>query len=56
MSETLGPILVDGGSIAGLSAATRVNEHGVPALVLEGRDRLGDRIHKIDAAVPFIQR
>ncbi|MEC9000359.1 MAG: NAD(P)-binding protein [Actinomycetota bacterium] len=56
MSETLGPILVDGGSIAGLSAATRVNEHRVPALVLEGRDRLGDRIQTIDAAVPFIQR
>jgi monoamine oxidase len=56
MSEAHAPVLIVGGGIAGLSAATRLKEHGVPVLVLEGRDRLGGRIHTIDVAVPFIQR
>ena len=50
MSETHAPVLIVGGGIAGLSAATRLKEHGVPVLVLEGRDRLGGRIHTIDVA------
>lgn len=44
------PVLIVGGGIAGLSAANRLKENGVPVLVLEGRDRLGGRIHTIDVA------
>jgi polyamine oxidase len=44
------PVLIVGGGIAGLSAAKRLKENGVPVLVLEGRDRLGGRIDTIDVA------
>lgn len=56
MSETHAPVLIVGGGIAGLSTATRLKGHGLPVLVLEGKDRLGGRIQTIDVAVPFIQR
>ncbi len=53
MSETYAtskPVLIVGGGIAGLSAAKRLKEHGLQVLVLEGRDRLGGRIHTTDVA------
>lgn len=43
-------VLIVGGGIAGLSAAKRLKAKGIPVLVLEGRDRLGGRIHTIDVA------
>lgn len=47
---TSNPVLIVGGGIAGLSAAKRLKEKGIPVLVLEGRDRLGGRIHTVDLA------
>jgi squalene-associated FAD-dependent desaturase len=38
-----GRVLVIGGGLAGLAAATGLAEHGVPVTVLEARDRLGGR-------------
>lgn len=49
-SETPGPVLIVGGGMAGLSAAKRLKENGIPVVILEGRDRLGGRIHTIDVA------
>lgn len=46
--ETQERVLIIGGGIAGLTAAKRLKEHGNHVLVLEGRDRLGGRIHTID--------
>ncbi len=43
-------VLIVGGGIAGLSAAKRLKANGIPVLVLEGRDRLGGRVHTIDVA------
>ena len=48
--ETSKPVLIVGGGISGLSAAGRLKEHGLQVLILEGRDRLGGRIHTIDVA------
>ncbi len=44
------PVIIVGGGISGLSAATRLKQAGVPVVVLEGRDRLGGRIHTVDLA------
>ncbi|MBD2578888.1 FAD-dependent oxidoreductase [Oscillatoria sp. FACHB-1406] len=39
------PVLVVGAGIAGLAAAKRLREEGLRVIVLEGRDRVGGRIH-----------
>lgn len=44
------PVIIVGGGVSGLSAATRLKQAGVPVVVLEGRDRLGGRIHTVDLA------
>lgn len=41
------PILVIGGGLAGLAAATRLLERGADVLLLEARDRLGGRVHTV---------
>ncbi|GAA4839959.1 flavin monoamine oxidase family protein [Saccharopolyspora rosea] len=39
------PVAVVGAGYAGLSAALALHDRGVPALVLEGADRVGGRVH-----------
>ena len=48
MTKKQKPIIIVGGGAAGLSAAKRLKEAGVPILLLEGRDRLGGRAHTLD--------
>ncbi|GAA4088153.1 FAD-dependent oxidoreductase [Nocardioides kongjuensis] len=38
------PVLVVGGGLAGLACAARLHREGVPALVLEGGERVGGRV------------
>ncbi len=45
-----GTVIIIGGGVSGLTAANRLKRAGVPVLVLEGRDRLGGRIHTVDLA------
>ena len=40
-------VIVIGGGIAGLACARRLGEKGKQVLILEGRDRLGGRIHSV---------
>lgn len=42
-------VLVIGAGVAGLSAARRLRAHGVDVTVFEARDRVGGRVHTIDA-------
>lgn len=44
----VGPVVVVGAGIAGLSAANALAHAGVPAVVLEARDRVGGRLHTVD--------
>jgi monoamine oxidase len=41
-------VLIVGGGVAGLTAANRLREAGVEAIIIEGRSRLGGRIHTVD--------
>ena len=43
-----GPVVIIGGGVAGLTAAGRLHQAGIDAIVVEGRNRLGGRIHTID--------
>lgn len=43
-------VVVVGAGIAGLTAANALNHAGVECVVLEGRDRLGGRLHTLDLA------
>ncbi|MDB6453700.1 FAD-dependent oxidoreductase [Falsirhodobacter sp. 20TX0035] len=43
-------ILIVGGGLAGLTAAVRLNRAGLSVRLLEARDRLGGRIHSVDAS------
>ncbi len=43
-------VIVIGAGIAGLTVANALAHAGVPCVVLEGRDRLGGRLHTIDLA------
>lgn len=43
-------VIIIGGGVSGLTAANRLKRAGVPVVVLEGRDRLGGRIHTVDLA------
>ena len=45
--ETKKKVVVVGAGISGLRAATVLQKHGVEVIVLEGRDRIGGRIHTI---------
>lgn len=38
------PVIIVGGGLAGLSCATYLHRAGIPALVLEGADRVGGRV------------
>ena len=42
-------VVIIGGGVAGLTAAGRLTEAGIDAVIVEGRSRLGGRIHTIDA-------
>jgi monoamine oxidase len=45
------PIIIVGAGISGLAAAAKLGEAGIPALILEARDRIGGRIftqHAVD--------
>ena len=46
-------VLVIGAGAAGLAAARRLSDHGVPVTVLEARDRVGGRILTAHALAPF---
>ena len=41
-------VVIIGGGVAGLAAAGRLQQTGIDAVVVEGRNRLGGRIHTID--------
>ncbi|MGI9604598.1 MAG: flavin monoamine oxidase family protein [Acidimicrobiales bacterium] len=41
-------VVVIGGGAAGLSAANRLQDAGIDAVIVEGRSRLGGRIHTVD--------
>jgi len=41
-------VVVVGAGIAGLAAAATLTERGFPVVVLEGRDRIGGRIHTVN--------
>jgi len=41
-------VLIVGGGVAGLTAANRLREAGIEAVIIEGRSRLGGRIHTVD--------
>ena len=43
-------VIIIGGGVAGLTAANHLKRSGVPVVILEGRDRLGGRIHTVDLA------
>lgn len=43
MQESQAPVIIIGGGLAGLAAATALAERGIPALLLESRPRLGGR-------------
>jgi monoamine oxidase len=43
-------VLIIGAGVAGLAAATRLSQAGVPTLVLEARDRIGGRVRTIHPA------
>lgn len=49
-SQSDNPVIIVGGGAAGLTAGKRLKENGVPVLILEGRDRLGGRIHTIEVS------
>ncbi|KAA2244044.1 flavin monoamine oxidase family protein [Salinarimonas soli] len=44
------PVLIVGGGLAGLTAAHRLHQAGVPFRLLEARERLGGRILSVDAS------
>ena len=44
------PVIIVGGGLAGLTAARCLHRAGIRFLLLEARDRLGGRIHTVDAA------
>lgn len=41
-------VIIIGGGAAGLSAANRLQDAGIDAVIVEGRSRLGGRIHTVD--------
>lgn len=41
-------VIIVGGGVAGLTAANRLREAGIGAVIVEGRSRLGGRIHTVD--------
>lgn len=43
-------VIIIGGGVAGLTAANHLKRAGIPVVILEGRDRLGGRIHTVDLA------
>lgn len=45
MSHLKTDVIVVGAGIAGLAAANSLREHGIEALVIEARDRVGGRLH-----------
>ena len=47
-SEDNGKIIVIGAGPAGLTAARLLHDHGRTVLVLEGRDRIGGRLHTVE--------
>ncbi|MBI1877642.1 MAG: FAD-dependent oxidoreductase [Chloroflexi bacterium] len=44
MANTAHEIIIIGAGMAGLAAAQRLRQAGMPALVLEARDRVGGRV------------
>ena len=50
MTQKQKPVIIVGGGVSGLSAAKRLKKAGVPIILLEGRDRLGGRVHTVDIA------
>ena len=53
MGEIEGPVdrvVVVGAGIAGLTAASRLRQHGIDCVVLEARDRIGGRLHTVELA------
>ena len=43
--ETIKKVVIVGAGISGLRAASILQRHGVEVVVVEGRDRIGGRIH-----------
>ena len=43
-------VLIVGGGVSGLAAANRLGDAGLAAVIIEGRSRLGGRIHTVDVA------
>ena len=51
------PVVIIGGGISGLAAATRLQAHGIPIAILEAKRRLGGRIYTIrEGRVPRFRR
>ncbi|HEX4130551.1 MAG TPA: NAD(P)/FAD-dependent oxidoreductase [Pirellulales bacterium] len=58
MSDHSTPVIILGAGAAGLAAAARLTQAGVPALLLEARDRIGGRVdtRRFDAAQAVCER
>jgi len=48
IKEKNNPVIIIGGGTAGLAAAKKLKENNIPVLVLEGRNRIGGRVHTIN--------